>query len=356
MDNLTFTPFANIDLQSPFFNSLRDNYEGFDDWFYRKAQENARALVYYADNVLKDFLYLKEENEPLCLDDHKTLPAKKRLKVGTFKIERRGTNRGERFMKRILDIAVQYEFQEVYVTMFDDTEELLHLRHFFEKYGFAEVGRKSHNNGRSETVLLRDMQLHRGNIICDYPFINKNIGNKYILSIYPQYHTKLFPDSILKNEHYDLLKDVSPTNSINKIYICWMKDTTQLCPNDKVIIYRTSDKQGAAAYRSVTTSICTIKEIMTIRDFTDEDDFVQYANRYSIFQETDLRDWYKHKPNFIVINMLYNLAFQKKVIRKEIIEQVGISHEDYWGFLKLTETQFNKIIELGNADGRYFIH
>ena len=112
MDNLQVTSFANINLKDPFFDSLRANYDGFDDWFNKKASSGANALVYYNDAALLDFLYLKDENEALPLDVT-TLPQKRRLKVGTFKIDRRGTNRGERFMKRILDIAIIHDFQEV---------------------------------------------------------------------------------------------------------------------------------------------------------------------------------------------------------------------------------------------------
>ncbi len=355
MDNLQVTSFANINLKDPFFDSLRANYEGFDDWFNNKASSGAKALVYYNDAALLDFLYLKDENEALQLDGT-TLPPKRRLKVGTFKIDRRGTNRGERFMKRILDIAIIYDFPEVYVTMFDDTGELMHLRHFFERYGFVEVGRKPHANGRSESVLLRDMTSHVGDMVKDYPFVDRTQGNKYLLAIKPEYHTKLFPDSILRTEHYEILQDVSPTNSINKIYICWMKGVDQLRSGDKLIIYRTSDGVGAAKYRSVVTSVCSVLEIKTIRDFADIDEFVQYTNRYSIFNETELRKWYHSKPHFVVIKVLYNLAFKKKVIRKELIEQVGLQEDAYWGFMPLTETQFNDILNFGNADGRYIIY
>lgn len=355
MDNLKLTSFANINLKDSFFHSLRANYEGFDDWFNKKALSGANALVYYNDAALLDFLYVKDENEALYLDGI-TLPPKKRLKVGTFKIESRGTNRGERFMKRILDIAIIHDFPEVYVTMFDDTDELMHLRHFFERYGFVEVGRKSHANGRSESVLLRDITSHTGDMIQDYPFVDKTQGNKYLLAIKPDYHTRLFPDSILKTERYDILKDVSPTNSINKIYICWMKGVDQLKSGDKLIIYRTSDGVGSAKYRSVVTSVCSVLEIKTIRDFADIDDFAQYTNRYSIFNETELRKWYHSKPHFVVIKVLYNLAFKKKVIRKELIEQVGLPADAYWGFMPLSETQFNDILNLGYADGRYIIN
>lgn len=355
MDNLQVTSFANINLKDPFFDSLRANYDGFDDWFNKKASSGAKALVYYNDAALLDFLYVKEENEALQLDGV-TLPPKKRLKVGTFKIDRRGTNRGERFMKRILDIAIIHDFPEVYVTMFDDTDELMHLRHFFERYGFVEVGRKPHANGRSESVLLRDMTSHVGDMVKDYPFVDRTQGNKYLLAIKPEYHTKLFPDSILRTEHYEILQDVSPTNSINKIYICWMKGVDQLRSGDKLIIYRTSDGVGAAKYRSVVTSVCSVLELKTIRDFANIEEFVQYTNRYSIFNEIELRKWYHSKPHFVVIKVLYNLAFKKKVIRKELIEQVGLPADAYWGFMPLTETQFNDILNLGDADGRYIIN
>ena len=73
MDNLQVTSFANINLKDPFFDSLRANYDGFDDWFNEKASSGANALVYYDDAALLDFLYLKDENETLPLDGT-TLP------------------------------------------------------------------------------------------------------------------------------------------------------------------------------------------------------------------------------------------------------------------------------------------
>ena len=73
MDNLQVTSFANINLKDPFFDSLRANYDGFDDWFNKKASSGTNALVYYNDAALLDFLYLKDENEALPLDGT-TLP------------------------------------------------------------------------------------------------------------------------------------------------------------------------------------------------------------------------------------------------------------------------------------------
>lgn len=153
---------------------------------------------------------------------------------------------------------------------------------------------------------------------------------------------------------YDLIQDVSETNSIYKIYVCWMRGVKYLKKGDKLIIYRTNDYKGSAAYRSVCTSVCTVCEVKTITDFADEDAFVKYTNRYSVFNERELRGWYRTKNHFTVVKMVYNIAFTKKVINKVMKEQVGLN-PNYWGFFRLTDVQFDKLLELGEINERYIV-
>lgn len=347
--------FSDIDLNDSFFDSLRASYPEFNEWYNKKAAAGATAYCYYVDNELKDFLYLKIEEEELS-DLTPALPAKKRLKVGTFKVdnEDRHTTRGERFMKKIMDMAIAEDVDEIYVTMFP-TEELQGLIRMFEKFGFSHIADKPHEGGNAEYVLIKDMTTHVDDFKLDYPFVKKASSNKYVLSIVPEFHTHLFPDSILKNEKkYDLIQDVSETNSIYKIYLCWMQDTRNLKAGDKLIIYRTSDEKGKAYYRSVCTSVCTVCEVKTYRDFENEEEFIKYTNRYSVFKEHELRRWYKNKKYFIVIKMVYNIAFTKKVINMVMKEQVGLNPK-YWGFFNLSDAQFDKLLELGEIDERYII-
>ncbi len=53
--------FAEIDLSDPFFDSLKEDYEGFSDWYGRKQAGGEAA---YADlsetGVLQAFLYVKD--------------------------------------------------------------------------------------------------------------------------------------------------------------------------------------------------------------------------------------------------------------------------------------------------------
>lgn len=353
--DLEIKPFSELDIDDTFFDSLKNSYPEFPQWFNKKRANGESAYVFFdEEGKIIDFLYLKIE-KGIMDDVTPVLPIKKRLKVGTFKILPRHTRRGERFMKKIMDRAIADDVDEVYVTIFPKPE-LNYLIRLFESYGFYHVANKNHNEKNYEYVLVKNMRMIEGNIVKDYPFVTKKDSSKYILSIKPDYHTALFPDSILNNENsYDLVQDVSPTNSIHKIYICWMKDVDKLKQGDLLLIYRTNDGKGYANYRSVITSVCTVNEVKTFKDFKDEDDFIEYTNQYSVFSPYDLRRWYKFKNNFIVVKMLYNVAFTKKVIRKTLLEDVGLEGDVYWGFFRITDEQFNQIVKLGQADGRYFI-
>lgn len=359
--DLELRPFSSISLADKFFDSLKAAYPEFSDWYKRKAAEGAQAYVFHDHSgEVKDFLYLKLETEALT-DVVPVLEAKKRLKVGTFKLLSRGTRRGERFMKKIIDKAMAENVDEVYVTIFP-TEELKYLIKLFERFGFRHVADKPHavstesgNDGNSEWVLVKDMRAVKGDIMKDYPRMQTEGRRKWLLAIKPEFHTQLFPDSILNNESYDMVKDITPTNGIYKIYISWNPECAQMKMGDHVVIYRTSDGQGAAWYRSVVTTVCTVEDVKAWSDFgNDEDEFLEYT-KYSVFGEAELRDWFKNQRNMVVIKMLYNVAFSKRVIRKDLIEQVGLDANARWGLLALTDAQFKDIIELGKADERYFI-
>ena len=102
-------------------------------------------------------------------------------------------------------------------------------------------------------------------------------------------------------------------------------------------------------YRSVVTSVCVVEEVKTPKDFNSYDEYIKYTNYYSIFDKNTLTVFYKN-PKTVIIKMTYNAAFNRRIIRKELIEEVGVPRDAYWGFLKLTEEQFNNIIERSQID------
>ena len=351
--DLQLRPFKAIDLADPFFDSLKAAYPEFSMWYNKKEAAWERAYVFYfEDGRVADFLYMKIETEEVS-DVVPVLPAKRRLKVGTFKILPRHTRRGERFMKKIMDRAMAEDVDEVYVTIFP-TPELEYLIQLFGKFGFHHKADKPHEDGSAEWVMVKDMRTMDGNVLEDYPRMRMRGKRKWVLGIYPEWHTPLFPDSILKNESYDMVQDCTPTNGVYKIYISWNADCLQLETGDLVVIYRTSDEPGKAWYRAVVTSVCTVYEVKKWEDFNAEEEFLNYA-KYSVFGEKDLRKWFKTKRNLVVIKMLYNVAFSKRTIRKDLVENGVLDVQARPSLLALTDEQFKKIIELGKANECYFI-
>jgi Acetyltransferase (GNAT) family len=348
-DFFKYDYFKNINLSDPFFDSLKEDYKEFEEWFRRKADD--KAYYYEDENGIQAFLYLKMEDEALT-DITPPLPKNKRIKIGTLKINPHGTRLGERFIKKALDYAVVNNIKELYVTVFEKHKSLIEL---LKKYGFEHVAWKTTNNG-TESVMLKDLNKFTGDILKDYPLVSIGNTTPYLLSIYPEYHTRLFPDSILHNESgYDLIKDISHTNSIEKVYICWMDGVLDIKPGDPIVIYRTTDIPNRAEYRSVATSICVLKELKTKDDFDSLDDFLKYCSKYSVFNQNELTNFFSKKKLY-VLRMTYNLALSKRLIRKNLIELCGLDRNSYWGIMRLTEQQFERIIELGGVNESFIIH
>lgn len=338
---MRYVKISTIDLKDPFFDSLKADYKEFEQWFNKKAAANECAYITSDNSGIQGFLYLKIEDEEI-LDVSPVLPKAKRVKIGTFKINPHGTRLGERFIKKMFDYAIINNVDAIYVTAFSKHAALIQL---FQKYGFEIKAKKETQNG-AEEVLIKELYIQKGDVCLDYPLIKKKDRSNYLLSIYPQYHSRLFPDSLLNSETYDIIQDVSHTNSIHKIYICYM-NVSVLKPGDNIIIYRTSDNNGPAYYRSVATSVCVVEELKFKNDFGDVDEYLKYCKDYSIFEPEELKSFYK--KNFFVIKMTYNAAFAKRVTRGNLIENAGLDPNEYWGFMKLSAVNFETILKLGKV-------
>jgi len=349
MDVIEIKEISNISLEDDFFSSLKIDYPGFDKWFHKKAKEGEKAYI-LEDEGIQGFLYLKEENN----EDTSVTPilsGEKRLKVGTFKINSHGTKLGERFIKIIIDEMYKKRYEETYVTIFKKHESLIGL---LERYGFKYYGIKTSEAG-IENVYIKSSKKVSGDILLDYPKVDIRDNNKFMLSILPEYHTRMFPNSQLKTEKNHVVEDTSFTNSIEKIYLSGV-NLSIYGKGDIVVIYRTSDKGKIAEFSSVATSICVVEEIRHISEFKDYDEFYRYCSKHSVFNEEEIHGFWRSKRFKYLVKMLYNVALNKRVIRKELIEEVGLSRSVRWVAVKLTNENLLKILELGDVDESFIIN
>jgi L-amino acid N-acyltransferase YncA len=349
IDTLEIKRFQDVPLSDNFFNSLKEDYKEFPNWYKRKEREN--VYVQRTDDKLTGFMYLKSEQGKVA-DVIPPMKAATRIKIGTLKVEAHGTRLGERLIKKAFDRAIVDGVNEIYITIFPKHKALINM---LAGFGFILYGEKRTGDGTENVYvkyLLHDKLV--GNLRKDYPLINTTNVNFYLLGIYPEWHTQLFPDSILKTESYDLLSDISFTNSVSKNYVSWMRGLNDLRQGDILLIYRTKEGERSAEYSSVVTSVCSVEDVRTKASFSNIEEYIAYAEPFSVFDKPNLNKWWRNE-NLTVIKMLYNAALTKRVIRKTLMETVGLSRNAYAGFMKLTRNQFLQIIDLGGVNDRLIV-
>lgn len=350
--NLTLQSFRTINLADPFFDSLKVDYAEFSDWFARKAAINDTAYVFQDDaGAIDGFLYLKIE-DGLVADTVPPLPPARRVKVGTLKINAHGTKLGERFVKKIFDHAISEGVAEVYVTVFATHAGLITL---LTRYGFVAVATKTTPNG-VEHVLVKRMRELASTALQSYPLVPARGQSIFLLSLQPQWHSRLLPDSILHNEDTNIVQDISHTNSIHKVYLAAMSGVQELTPGDVLLIYRTTDNQGPARYRSVATSVCVVEEYRHISSFTSQEDFVAYCRPYSVFNEAELADFWSRRRYPYVFRFTYNIALPRRVTRGTMIDECGLDENAYFGILRLTPQQFHNIVSRGQVNESLIVY
>lgn len=350
---LSYKPFAEIDFDSSFFQSLKDDYHEIGDWFVRKSQEGSSAYVFSRENGdIDGFLYLKIE-EGIVSDVEPPLPEGRHLKIGTLKINAHGTKLGERFIKKIVDHIILHDLNDAYVTVFEKHTGLISL---LKKHGFDHHGTKTTRNG-IEQVLIKRLSAEKGSPSQNFPCVRVQGVRKWLLAIWPEYHSLMFPDSILRNEDPRLIvRDVSHTNSIHKVYLCNMADTARMETGDVVVMYRTSDQPGRAWFRAVATSICVVEEVAHMDQFGSLEDFLSYCRPHSVFPEHELVDFYKSRKNQFIIKVTYNIALNKRPNRGKLINEAKINEALRWSCIQLNDSQFDSIVKMGEINERLIVN
>ena len=117
-DYLRYSEFGELDFSDKFFDSLKTDYPGFEEWFKKKIDEKEHVYVHYNQSGnLSGFLYLKVEHN-IVNDVDPVIEASNIVKIGTFKIESHGTRQGERFIKKAFDYCIYNKADICYVTLY----------------------------------------------------------------------------------------------------------------------------------------------------------------------------------------------------------------------------------------------
>lgn len=333
--------FGDLDLSDPFFNSLRAAYQDFDTWFAMKSDEE--AYICRSKEGMLGFLYLKTEGKDENYYNIKpSFSPKKRLKVGTFKTESTGFRLGERFIKIIVDNAINRKVEEIYITLFRESEQLDALVDLISDWGFYYYGIKESASGIEE-VYIKDLTTYYSEKSPQYNYPLIRPSNKFLMSIVPKYHTLLFPDSKLVGEKMN--NDFKPCMyALEKVYVSWA-DTSAVKPGDLIMVYRNGETPGRKAYESVITTVCVVDEIIDC--FADETDFLRTCQNRSVFSEEELKSfWRNHRYNVKIIRLIYLKSLSKRPNLGFLWDNdIVMKPNGPRGFHQLSDEQFCSILE-----------
>lgn len=332
--------FGAVDIKDEFFDTFKEDYKGFGDWFNRKSDEV--AYVCRQDGRIVAFLYLKfeGENEPYP-DIQPSFPRKRRLKVGTLKVTLNGYRLGERLLRVIFDNAVLFRVDEIYLTIFPKGVEQERLVSLLGDFGFKLHGTKRSDSGEEE-VYVRDFapEASLSEPKVTYPYMSKSSA-RFLVPIWPEYHTSLLPDSILKTESPKDFEENEPfRNAISKVFISRSIERG-LKPGDIIVFYRTG-----GYYKGVVTTLGIVDEV--ISSIKDEANFVSLCRKRSVFSDQELRSYWNMQPDIrpFIVNFLYSYSFPRRINLKRLIE-LGVVRDVESaprGFTRISDEAFEKIL------------
>jgi L-amino acid N-acyltransferase YncA len=230
-----------LDHKDSLFDSLREDYPGFDKWFSDPSKSQRLAWVirqepggYAGLMIFKD------------IGDNEFVSVGKVMKVSTFKVveDARGRNYGELLLKTLFLKAKNGGWDNIFVTVFAKHTRLVNL---FSDFGFEAHPERSKLD---ELVLVKSLRPDSDNYqplgyhVRFGPPQIKPGSPVFLVPIVPAWHDILFPDWDAGSRLDIDESHRAYGNSLRKAYVC-LSGTRKLGVGSTVVFYRSQDRRAA---------------------------------------------------------------------------------------------------------------
>ena len=276
----------NLNLQDDFFDSLRQDYKGFDEWFRAKCQRGHRDCFVIRNESKIAGLCIYKNEEP-SYEMNGTV-----VKICTFKLKYSGTKQGELLLHQLFKMCYDSNVDWLYVTAFESN----YICQFFEDFGFERYEKKKADTG--ELIYRRKMNPSRDDRdeLSALPF-HKKFGYRYFMPSEPAFlvptkeffYNRLFPET--GKSGFDLLADITASsNAIRKAYLC-NSPSNKIKPGNILFFYRSrSDKK---------IECCGVVE-HTLRS-SKVDDILSLVGKRSIFSVSEIENLCLNKRGCLLV-------------------------------------------------------
>jgi len=335
-------------LSTPFFNSLRERYDGFNGWFMAKCvQEDRRCYALVIEEILHAILIYNIEET----DDHQIEGMYgKALKMCTFKVDdtAQGYKMGQLFLNKMFAYCIKNEINHLYLTVYPDQPELIGL---LEQFGFVKAKRAGKPD--DEVTMLKNMNksliMSDLNTSSTHPFFTDgDTFNKFIIPIRPEFYTTLFKDGTFRaatlfDTSYPSLSEIEG-NSIRKAYICKAKRNAMKA-GDILCFYSSRTHQA----------IEPVGILDDVKYLSNIEEIMDAVRNITVYKHSDLENMLSEAGSLTV--MLFRLvAYLEPPIKIEEIRKLDCFGNKFQTITQIYDSDYNKLKSSGYFDERYIIN
>ena len=318
-----------IDPESQFFNSLREDYPEFDNWWQAKCVRLRRPCwVVYDNDDLAGLIVRKDES---ANDTDAVTKAQKVLKICTFKVapEKRGVKLGELLLKQVLWYAQTNGYNLAYLTTYEEQQALMNLLEF---YGFKLAGTRDNGELIYERI-FSSSQVDQNNSEIPYDFARKNYP-RFLVSestkgfgvpITEEFHDVLYPDiwhprqSDLFRGPFPVGRPTKPGNTIRKVYIC--RSPSNLGPAGSLLLFYKGKSRDMPSQ-----SVTSLGVLEGVALATSTRELMQLAGGRSVYSENQLNQFEATPDRPVkVINYLH-VSYINPAVGLEELNELGVLH------------------------------
>lgn len=282
-----------LDRTDPIWESFREDYPEFNEWFNRARQEERQAWTITPDERLAGVVIVKrEEDRPFGLEG-------RQLKITTFKVadEYVGRKYGELLLKSVFRHASQNGYDGLYVTVLEKYEGLTGL---LEDFGFVGLDQRTE---LGELILHKRLQPDEDDVVglaplafhvmFGPPAIHPGSTDWFVVPIEPAYEAMLFPtpgqppaiQPTLPGLSEWARGDARPSgfgNAIKKAYLS-LTSSRLVSAGAVLLFYRSADMQAIRP-------VGVVEDVLVSRDPDAIASFVSARTVYSIAEITAMAD------------------------------------------------------------------
>ena len=336
-----------LDLRNAFFDSLRADYRGFDEWFKGASRVGRKAWVHHNEAGLPAAIAIyKEEIAPQITTDGKGIPGKV-LKLATFKVgeEIRGRKIGELLLKAAFRYATSNSIEHIYITM--RPGEQVYLEGLCLDFGFYLFG-QALVDGEIDSVYIKDhpvnppasdltaLEYHKR----FYPHIKCGPDqSKFIVPIRPDYHVMLFPDH---QQQASLFTISSAGNAIKQAYLSHAR-VKDISAGDILLFYRSDDLKA----------ITSVGVVESAHQSQDADKILQLVSKRTVYSYDEIKAMSQKQTKVLLFRLA---AHCKNDVSYDWLLSEGVVHGYIQTIRKITDESFQKIIAKGGIHNCFYAH